>query len=302
MPIFRIENHEVNQLSLTSFNNEKDLQQFVEKNMYKLLGIQFIASEFTIGGKQRGRIDTLGIDMNGDPTIIEFKHKANENIVTQGLYYLDWLVDHKGDFKVAAQEKLGQTIRIDWSNPRVLLIAEGFAEYDRYAVNRMDANIELWVYRLYENSLFYLEPIYLPPASNSLNDIKQGHTETEQEIITYTLEDHLKKKPERIKDLFHFLQDKIVELNDADEIIINITKVYIGYKRGKNFCEIELFQNYLRIWVDINPNNVNDPNHLGRDMTKIGHHGTGQYEIKLEDKKDIPEVIEIIKQAYQMTL
>jgi hypothetical protein len=35
--------------------------------------VRFIGSEFTTGDRQRGRIDTLGIDQDGCPTIIEYK-------------------------------------------------------------------------------------------------------------------------------------------------------------------------------------------------------------------------------------
>jgi RecB family endonuclease NucS len=85
----------------------------VEENCEELLSIRFIASEFPTGERHRGRIDTLGIDTEGNPTIIEYKKTENDNIINQGLFYLDWLVDHKGDFEVAAKKKLGNDIEIN---------------------------------------------------------------------------------------------------------------------------------------------------------------------------------------------
>ena len=69
---------------------------------------------------------------------------SKENIINKSLFYLDWLENHKGGFTVAAHEKLGQDVEIDWTSPRLILIAEKFSEYDKYAVNRIGSNIELW--------------------------------------------------------------------------------------------------------------------------------------------------------------
>ena len=51
------------------------------------------------------RIDSLGIDKNGSPCIIEFKKNQNDNVINQGLSYLRWLLDHKADFEILCQNK-----------------------------------------------------------------------------------------------------------------------------------------------------------------------------------------------------
>jgi len=144
MPLFKISNGKAKKLSLKSFPKEKDLQKLVEENCEELLGVRFIASEFPTGERHGGRIDTLGIDTEGNPTIIEYKKTENDNIINQGLFYLDWLVDHKGDFEVAAKKKLGNDIEINWGNPRLILIAQNYNKYDKYAVNRIGENISLY--------------------------------------------------------------------------------------------------------------------------------------------------------------
>ncbi|MBT3392392.1 MAG: DUF91 domain-containing protein, partial [Chloroflexi bacterium] len=127
MPLYQIQIDEpVSQIKPASFASERELQRLFEANLLQFLGVHFIGSEFTTGDRQRGRIDTLGIDQDGFPTIIEYKKTTKENVINQGLFYLDWLVDHKGDFTLAAQETLGMEIEIDWSAPRLILIAESF--------------------------------------------------------------------------------------------------------------------------------------------------------------------------------
>jgi RecB family endonuclease NucS len=57
-----------------------------------------------------GPVDTLGIDDDDSPVIIEYKRATNENVINQGLYYLDWLMDHKGEFRLLVQKRLGQEV------------------------------------------------------------------------------------------------------------------------------------------------------------------------------------------------
>jgi RecB family endonuclease NucS len=99
MPLFSIRTNKVSQIKLASFAKERELQRLFEANLVALLGVQFIATEFSTGDRQRGRIDTLGLDQDGSPVIVEYKKSGNDNIINQGLFYLDWLVDHRGDFR-----------------------------------------------------------------------------------------------------------------------------------------------------------------------------------------------------------
>ncbi len=62
---------------------EKELQQLIESNMEAFLGVRFLATEYNTGKTHRGRIDSLGLDENGCPVIIEYKRHTNENVINQ---------------------------------------------------------------------------------------------------------------------------------------------------------------------------------------------------------------------------
>jgi predicted transport protein len=301
MPLYRIQEQTTHQLKLTFFNREKELQMLFEVNLENLLGVRFIASEFNTGDRQRGRIDTLGIDQDGAPTIVEYKKSSKENIINQGLFYLDWLVDHKGDFTIAAQEKLGAEIQIDWSNPRLILIAEEFSKYDKYAVNRIGANIELWTYRLYQENIIQLEQIFIASDSSKKTRTKK-RARGDHRKQHYNLKYHLADKPENVCMLMEYLRKQIFELAEEGQIIEKANKKYMGYKHGKNFCEVKPQRSGLKLWLDIPPNELEDTRGMGRDMSNIGHHGTGQVEVKLIDQKDLSYVMDLIRQAYLLTL
>src|SRR6478609_9206431 len=115
---------------------EKTLQTLMEKDLDSFLGVRLLASEYVTGKTHGGRIDTLGIDENNSPVIIEYKRSLNENVINQGLFYLDWLLDHKAEFKLLVMERIGKepADKIDWKGSRLLCIAGDFTRYDQYAV------------------------------------------------------------------------------------------------------------------------------------------------------------------------
>ncbi len=303
MPIFRIENHLASQIRVTEFRSEKELQTFFENNLESLLGVRLIASEFPTGEKQRGRIDTLGIDQDWSPVIIEYKKKYNENVINQGFFYLDWLFDHKGDFTVAAQKKIGKEIIVDWSNPKLILIAESFSEYDTYGVKRMGGNVDLWEYHLYENGILYFDQIFSSLASGSkTKEINKGKEKTTKSALEYDIQHHIMNKPERIVSIFQDLRERIFSLAAVGEIIEKPTKVYIGYKHGKNFCELEIFKDYMRVWIDIEKKDLRDPRNISEDVSDKGHHGSGSTEIKITDTTDLDYAATLIVQSYKNTI
>ena len=70
--LFKI-NGEVQELSGKSVALKKTLQALIEQNLETFLGVRFLVSEYSTGRTHKGRIDTLGIDKNGCPVIIEYK-------------------------------------------------------------------------------------------------------------------------------------------------------------------------------------------------------------------------------------
>lgn len=105
--LFRLHDGQVAELEGHSVAVEKSLQNLIEHHLEALLGIRFLASEYSTGPKHGGRMDTLDIDESGYPVIIEYKRSLNENVINQGLYYLDWLMDHQAAFAMLVMDRLG---------------------------------------------------------------------------------------------------------------------------------------------------------------------------------------------------
>ncbi|WP_242640794.1 hypothetical protein [Streptomyces kasugaensis] len=70
---------------------EVELQRRVEAGLEQMLGIRFLASEYPTGPWHRGRIDTLGLDENGSPAVVEYKKNPDSGVLSQAVSYLPWL-------------------------------------------------------------------------------------------------------------------------------------------------------------------------------------------------------------------
>ena len=95
---------------------------------------------------------------------------------------------------------------------------------------------------------------------------------------------------------------EIFLLSTEDDILEKPKKTYIGYKHGMNFCEIRPQSSVLKIWWDIAFDDIDDPRGLLRDVSKIGHYGTGTVETKLSSLDDLDDIMYLIEQSYRQTV
>lgn len=72
--LFRLQNHKAAEIAGTASHLEKPLQSLIESNLEPLLGIRLVATEYPTGKTHSGRIDTLGLDENLCPVILEYLH------------------------------------------------------------------------------------------------------------------------------------------------------------------------------------------------------------------------------------
>ena len=144
------------------FPHERGLQEFFEKHLCTLTGIDFLDSEYSTGQQHGRRIDTLGIDGGGRPVVVEYKRRRDENVINQGLDYLAWLEDHRAEFRELVREKLGdaRVARIDFGTPRLLCIAAEFLRQDRIAAQNSRRRVDLLSYRRYGDAYVALEWVY----------------------------------------------------------------------------------------------------------------------------------------------
>jgi predicted transport protein len=297
--IFKIEGSKAKELQGSSVELEKSLQTFMENNLEPLLGIKFLETEYQTGKTHGGRIDSLGLDENGLPVIIEYKRAINEVVITQGLFYLDWLMDHRSDFELLVQKKLGNVYadKIDWSRPRLLCIAGDFSKYDIHAVKQIPRNIELIRYRKYSSDLLLLE---LVNATSIQNDLAIKEKDPNRKENKYkTASDMLAQSDKDLQDRYESLKAFIEAL--GDDVQINVMKYYIACKRIQNFACIEIHPKTkeLRVFVKVDPDSITLEPGFTEDFRNVGHWGTGDLMIIIKTDTDIARAKELIVRSYE---
>ena len=300
MALFKINGSAVTKIIAKDLDLEKNLQSLFEQNLEELLNIVFLAHEYSTSFG--GRIDSLGIDKNGSPCIIEYKKNQNDNVINQGLSYLRWLLDHKADFEMLCQSKKID-IEIDWDSPRVICIAENYSKFDLDTADILPINVELLRYRIYDENILFLEPENYQKVkistSGIIKKVKTQKTKDAQLQKVYSIDDHLSGINKETLDLFQDLREKILSL---DQNIIEEAKAkYIAYKTSTNFVDVVVKQYGLKIFLNVKSGQLNDPQKLARDLTKpkpIGHWGNGDYEVKFESANEADAVFALIKQSY----
>jgi predicted transport protein len=297
--LFRIKGEQAISLPATSMSVEKSLQTLIENHLEVLLGIRFLKTEYSTGKKHKGRIDTLGVDENGCPVIIEYKRAMNENVINQGLFYLDWLMDHQGEFTLAVQKKFGPkgADKIDWSSPRLVCIAGDFTKYDEHAVQQINRNIELIRYRRYGDDLLLLELVNQvaaasePVLSKGIKKVKKGYEGTF--VANYS------KASSSLRDLFDEMKSFMVAM--GDDVQEKSLKYYMAFKRIKNFACIEIHPQTKKVlvYVKIDPKAIKLEEGFTRDVRSIGHFGTGDLEITVGTAEDFEKAKPLLWKSYE---
>jgi len=302
--LFRLHSDSVEQLPGTSVAVERSLQELIERYLETFLGVRFLAHEHATGKTHGGRIDTLGIDENGGPVIIEYKRALNENVINQGLYYLDWLLDHKAEFKLLVLDRLGkdQADAIEWGTPRLLCIAGDFTKFDAHAVAQINRSIELIRYRRYGNALLLFELVNTPveqvievPSATPPRAAKLSARGT---AAGRTVTGSLAQASVDQRDRFEALKAFLVAL--GDDVQTKPLKFYIAFRRLKNFAcvEIRTQSGYIVVFVKVDPTSVTLEPGFTRDVRSIGHYGTGELEVTIRDDADLEKAKPLLVRSY----
>lgn len=307
MPLFSLKSGKLVQAKLSAFRLEKELQTLVEKNLQSVFNCRFVDTEVTTGDRHGGRIDTLALSEENNPVIIEYKKVESSDLINQSLFYLSWIDDHRGDFQMLVNKHLGNDTEVDWNEIRVICIAPGFKKYDLHAVQMMGANIELWQYRLYDNGALHLEEVFRRRGTFAGTSVNSGKSPAmvaagKKTALTratgqYTMDQHVSGLPKHIAGLVQALRDHINGL--GEDVQETPRKFYVAYKVAHNFACMEIQKNKVLLFLKLDPSKVRPMPKNARDVSKIGHFGTGDFELTVESEEQVEEAHKFIDSAYE---
>lgn len=269
---------------------EADVQALVEAHMETMLSIKFLASEYVIDCVDGGRIDSLGLDENGAPVIVEYKRGTDAGVINQGLYYMAWLTNHKDAFRGLVRDRLGVAAasQILWSAPRLICVAGDFTRYDVHAVREHRRSIDLVRYRYFGSDHFGLETV----ASVT------GHSARAKRVRRRVAgASSVRHQGGAIAELVAAIDEVLVGLGDGVTRVQR--KQYLAYQRLRNFaCLIPPQQTKVLVYLKADPTAVDLAPGFTRDVTGLGHHGTGDLEVQLRTERDLERAQDLFRLSY----
>jgi predicted transport protein len=90
-------------------------------------------------------------------------------------------------------------------------------------------------------------------------------------------------------------QDRLLNLG---EINIKPTSYYVAFVGKKNVVCITTRKNKLVACINLKFTEIEDYKKQVRDVSKIGHNGTGECEYSLDNIQDLDYLMTLIKQSY----
>jgi len=275
-------------LKARAIEKERDLQAIVEKNLFEVLDMHFIASEYTT--TFGGRIDTLAVDEYGCPVIIEYKKSKSDNVINQALSYLKWLRLQKIEFFEMLMQKtlpseINKRIKLDWKNPRVICIAESYSKFDIDTVEVIPIRIELYRYKFYDDRIFSIDAVTVVEQNTSKSD-------PEPQLIPEAsdLDSLLSKGSKEIQTVFGVLRGKILAIDKNIEE--RVTSLYIAFRLTKSFAEAHIGAKQIKIYL----RPIDYPTkYLEVEKISDGYNWTLNRRIYLRSESEVDSAVKLIE-------
>jgi predicted transport protein len=314
MNLYQLKGSKIDFVGLNPFKVEKDIQDIVEKNTQEFFSLEFVRSEFSVGGF---RIDTLCYNNETNSfVIIEYKRGNSYSIIDQGYSYLSLMLNNKSEFIIEYNERLNKKLRrddIDWTQSRIIFISQSFSSYQKNSINFKNLPFELWEIKRFKNDTIVLNQ----QISNSKEgidtlvniDSNTEFDEVNKEIKVIDEEFHTSKLDVGTKEKWEQLKERICEL---DGVSVQVKKYYISFvDDNKTICYVNFRKHHMTIGMgrgNVNPDGTKSKNYFDIDDPKgISEEGSWEwksgvkgnvYNIKFNKDSDLDYTMFLINQKF----
>lgn len=299
MPFYNLEDTlHLKSIKELPFKLEKDIQAVIEKNLGLIFGLEFVKSEFSLNNF---RIDSLAFDRDSSSfVIIEYKRDKNFSVIDQGYAYLSLMLNNKADFILEHNENSNVVLKrddVDWSQSKVIFVSPAFTTYQREAINFKDLPIELWEIKRFSNATLSVNQVLTSGSQESVKTISGQNEAIEKvtrEIKVFTEEEHVERGTDEIRELYEQVKNAVLNL---DSLEVKPKKKYIAFVSATNVMDIHIQKNALKVWINLSEGELDDPKHLTRDVSSIGHWGNGDYELQVRNDENLEYILSLVKQS-----
>jgi len=290
MALYEVEQGKVRVIESKEFADEAALQKLFDDNLEDITGVRLVESQYSI---PNGRIDSLGIDEQGTPVVIEYKWRHDPGAIIQGLSYLRWITGNRRTFEMLVREKFGN-LKVNWSSaPRLLIVAKQFSDKEVSAIALVSASVELKRHSFYGNLLSVEDVIPLKPVTVEKPGKKLVTAKEERSI-----DDLVKKAPSTLKDLFFDLRNSILGL--GDDVREKVGGWYCDYRKSSTFATVipQSKNNRLVVYIKMGDKPIEDPQKLTSPIPSSWGYGKLNTQFAITERSQLDYALQLIKQAY----
>jgi len=113
----------------------------------------------------------------------------------------------------------------------------------------------------------------------------------------YTIDDHMYlAKSSPVRPLFDAFRKEVLALDPC--VTEEFLKLYVAYKAETNFVDVVPQAKRLRLSLNLQFHELNDPKGLAKDVTNIGRWGNGDVEVGLAKLEELPYIMGLVRQAF----
>ncbi|MHB1158444.1 MAG: type I restriction endonuclease [Phycisphaerales bacterium] len=110
---------------------------------------------------------------------------------------------------------------------------------------------------------------------------------------------HTAGKPQEVLELYRAVDRLSLSLKPG-EIEKDCHAKYISYRCGKAiFCNVHIQQGRLRVWLKLKYSRLDNPPTFARDVSNVGHWGTGDLELAISDLSQLDEAAMLIRKSFE---
>jgi len=124
---------------------------------------------------------------------------------------------------------------------------------------------------------------------------KSGH----QPQAAPTSEDHLSKAEGELRRIADELFAYVAGL--GPDVSVKPLKSCIAFRTTRNFCCLDVYSKHLFVVLNLDPN-VAKGYEFARDVSHVGHQGTGDLQLRIEGPEQVEKARELTLLAYQTSL
>jgi len=143
-----------------------------------------------------------------------------------------------------------------------------------------------------------------PETASTTSNIKITQEVRKPQKKTDTRKDyqesmHTQGKPQETLELFRSIERFCIALS-PDAVNKFIFAKCIAYKFRKNsFCSLHILKNGLRIWLNLQYSRLDNPPPFARDVSNVGHWGSGDVELRVTDLGQVEMAKTLILQSFE---